>query len=579
MSDLPKGWIQSELDNLLSFVIGGDWGKEANYSDEEFEDVYCIRGTEFKKWRKEKGASAVHRRVKNTSLEKRKLLLNDILIEISGGGPDQPVGRTLLIDQVALNTHKAHPKVCTNFVRLARPHANINSTYLNYYLHSFYLSGEVKNYQGGSNNLRNLKFKDYSQILIPLAPENEQIRIANKLDSILAKVDTAQARLDKTPNILKRFRQSVLAAATSGELTKEWREKKGDDCSKWEILKLEDVCNSVTDGDHQAPPKAETGIPFLVISNVNKGVVDLDKASRWVPPSYFESLKDIRKPQKGDILYTVTGSYGIPVEVHDNAEFCFQRHIAILKPNHSLVDKDYLFHFLSSSNAFEQATKYATGTAQKTLPLRGLRGFEVTMPSMDEQKEIVRQVESLFTMADTVEKQFLEAKVRTNRLVQSTLAKAFRGELVPQNEKDEPASILLEKIQAELAKKPVKKKKVVPKKKVVKPKETKVQVAKQEVVKEKHSKEVTTKVEKELTLSWSGKNAVYVEKAFKELKDSTFTIEQFESVTGFSKSYEELKNLVLSLLKGEAGNNKPLLEIADWDEKTSNYLLRLKESL
>ena len=78
--------------------------------------------------------------MKNTSLEKRELLLNDILIEISGGGPDQPVGRTLLIDQTALNIHKDYPKVCTNFVRLARPHTNIDSAYLNYYLHSFYLS-------------------------------------------------------------------------------------------------------------------------------------------------------------------------------------------------------------------------------------------------------------------------------------------------------------------------------------------------------------------------------------------------------------------------------------------------------
>ncbi len=62
----------------------------------------------------------------------------------------------------------------------------------------------------------------------PLPPLNEQIRIANKLDSLLAKVEAAQTRLDKIPTLLKRFRQSVLAAATSGELTKEWRETEID---------------------------------------------------------------------------------------------------------------------------------------------------------------------------------------------------------------------------------------------------------------------------------------------------------------------------------------------------------------
>ena len=468
--------------------------------------------------------------------------------------------------------------------------------------------------------------------VIPLAPLNEQIRIADKLDSILAKVDAAQARLDKIPNILKRFRQSVLAAATSGELTKEWREAKEANIDKWEVLKLEDVCNSVTDGDHQAPPKAETGVPFLVISNVNQGVVDLDKASRWVPQSYFDSLKDIRKPLKGDILYTVTGSYGIPVKVHDDSEFCFQRHIAILKPNHSLVDKEYLFHFLSSSNAFEQATKHATGTAQKTLPLRGLRGFEMAVPSIDEQKEIVRRLGAVFNMANTVEKQYLEAKTRTNRLTQSILAKAFRGELIPQDPTDEPAEKLLEKIKLEhLKENPItgKKKAAAKSKKVVnliKTDSKKAPIKDQlsaavevnltdekiepEHLKEdpisgkkdsaaEHKKEVNlskadskkahvkdeigTAVEVDLTdektrmKNWLGTNAPYAESAIQKLKGATFSTEQFQSVTGFDKTHEELKTLILSLVKGFPGISEPLIEIVDWEEKTGEYNFKLKD--
>ncbi|MGX8842727.1 restriction endonuclease subunit S, partial [Klebsiella quasipneumoniae] len=78
---------------------------------------------------------------------------------------------------------------------------------------------------------------------------------------------------------------------------------------------LKNLCVSISDGDHQAPPKSETGIPFLVISDVNKGKIDLENVSRWVPESYYLALKEIRKPSLNDILYTVTGSFGIPVVV------------------------------------------------------------------------------------------------------------------------------------------------------------------------------------------------------------------------------------------------------------------------
>jgi type I restriction enzyme S subunit len=431
VSELPKSWVVTRLGDF-AYVKNGFAFKSKHYVPTDTNTVPVIRISDIQN---EKAvidkASHVH---KDNAQQDFLIVKDDLLIAMSGA----TTGKTGVYksDVVAYQNQR---------VGNIKLHSKLlgSNTYKNYLIAS--LSEEILKKAYGAAQ-PNISGKSIEDILVAIAPLNEQTRIADKLDSMLAKVDAAQARLDKIPNILKRFRQSVLAAATSGELTKEWRETKDVNIDKWEVLRLEDVCNSVTDGDHQAPPKAETGVPFLVISNVNKGAIDLDKASRWVPQSYFDSLKDIRKPLKGDILYTVTGSYGIPVEVHDDSEFCFQRHIAILKPNHSLVDKDYLFHFLSSSNAFEQATKHATGTAQKTLPLRGLRGFEVTIPSMGEQKEIVRRVGAVFNMADTVEKQYIDAKARTNRLTQSILAKAFRGKLVEQDPNDESADKLLARI-------------------------------------------------------------------------------------------------------------------------------------
>ncbi|EHJ4140828.1 restriction endonuclease subunit S [Escherichia fergusonii] len=291
----------------------------------------------------------------------------------------------------------------------------------------------------------------FSQAPFKFPPLAEQKIIAEKLDTLLAQVDSTKTRLEQIPQILKRFRQAVLAAVVNGKLSKNTKQ--------WEIYLLKNLCTSISDGDHQAPPKSETGIPFLVISDVNKGVIDFDNVSRWVPESYYQSLKEIRKPCQYDILYTVTGSYGMPVIVNNNKPFCFQRHIAIIKPNRNLIDHRFLAFYLESPQIFKHASDVATGTAQKTVSLSSLRNFEISVPPLKEQHEIVRRVEQLFAYADTIEKQVNNALARVNNLTQSILAKAFRGELTAQWRAENPdlisgensAAALLEKIKAERA--------------------------------------------------------------------------------------------------------------------------------
>lgn len=90
-----------------------------------------------------------------------------------------------------------------------------------------------------------------------------------------------------------------------------------------------------------------------------------------------------------------------------------------------------------------------TTVAQPNINAKTTRAIELDLPSRQEQNEIVRRVESLFAMAETLEKQYQQAKQRIDRLTQSILAKAFKGELVPQDPNDEPASELFKRIQAE----------------------------------------------------------------------------------------------------------------------------------
>ena len=133
---------------------------------------------------------------------------------------------------------------------------------------------------------------------------------------------------------------------------------------------------------------------------MSSGVINLDNVERYVPYDYYLNLKDVRKPELHDVLYTVTGSFGIPVVVRTTSPFCFQRHIAILKPNPDKVDYRFLNTILSSNNAYQQADLVATGTAQKTVPLSGLRAFEFEFPSLQEAQtkahDLVKQFNEEF---------------------------------------------------------------------------------------------------------------------------------------------------------------------------------------
>ena len=205
---------------------------------------------------------------------------------------------------------------------------------------------------------------------------------------------------------------------------------------------MEDYVSSVTDGDHQAPPKVSNGVPFLVISNVASEFIDFAN-TRYVPQDYYDAIQFDRKPERGDILFTVTGSYGIVVKVNTDKQFCFQRHIGLIKP---IIDNDYLVYALRSQYVKKLCDDLSTGTAQKTVGLDTLRSFLIPIPPLQEQKRIVESIEHCLLFVDCIE----ENKGNLQDTIKQTKSKildlAIHGKLVPQDPKNEPATELLKRI-------------------------------------------------------------------------------------------------------------------------------------
>lgn len=155
----------------------------------------------------------------------------------------------------------------------------------------------------------------------------------------------------------------------------------------WKKAKLSECCQSISNGDHQAPPKSNKGIPFVTISNIKDNSFDFTNCMH-VPQSYYDNLLAKRKPQKGDILYSVVGSFGIPVLIKENVKFTFQRHIAILRPNPHIVEPAYMYYSMLSKAFFLQADAAAIGAAQRTISLSSLQNLTINLPDLPTQRRI-----------------------------------------------------------------------------------------------------------------------------------------------------------------------------------------------
>ena len=241
----------------------------------------------------------------------------------------------------------------------------------------------------------------------------EQERIVARIEELFSQLDAGVETLKKTKAQLAVYRQAVLKEAFA--VCKEY-------------VAIESVTQHVTDGDHMPPPKADNGIPFIMISNIKGNAISWGNTA-FVGRDYYDSIEPKRKPQKGDVLYTVTGSYGIPVLVDFNKEFCFQRHIALLRPNDAIEQK-YLYYSLMEPSVYAQATKGATGTAQKTVGLGILRKIEIPfIENHSDQLRIVEAIESRLSVCDSIEHTVDTALQQAEAMRQSILKDAFEGKL------------------------------------------------------------------------------------------------------------------------------------------------------
>jgi type I restriction enzyme S subunit len=252
---------------------------------------------------------------------------------------------------------------------------------------------------------------DIKRMYIPLPPLSEQRRIV----AILRQAD----RLRQLRREADEKAQRLLPAL--------FYEMFGDPATNpkgWSVASLENVCVQITDGTHQPPPFTEEGIPFLFVSNIVDGEINLN-TTKHISQKTYEALMKRCPIEKGDVLYSTVGSYGVPVVVETDQPFAFQRHIALIKPDRTIIDPLFLRSMLNSSYVKAQVNQRVRGIAQATLNLGEIAELRIYVPPLVLQQEFANKAR----IAQIGKTNCIAVNHELNTLFQSLLAQAFSGEL------------------------------------------------------------------------------------------------------------------------------------------------------
>ncbi|HIF9541034.1 TPA: restriction endonuclease subunit S [Photobacterium damselae] len=440
MSELPKGWVSVCLNDVVDKIVGGGTPSKSKPSYYTGEIPWM------------------------TVKDMNKLYLTDTIDHITQEAVDNsstnviPAGTPIIATRMSLGkiVRANFDSAINQDLKAIFVNSSINKFYFEYWYRSKSMLIESL---GTGTTVKGVRLEVLKDLKFPLSSLAEQKRIVEKLDEVLAQIDTIKAHLDGIPAILKRFRQSVLAAAVSGKLTEEWRGnsgyKKHDLCDDWQwgtvpfewTVKFYPELVESRLGKMLDKSKNE-GNPTKYLGNINV---------RWFDTN-LSNVQDILvsdKEQKelalsvGDVLICEGGEPGRCCIWNKNLEevIIFQKALHRARVKKEIIPEWLTYNLKRDADGLI-LNQLFTGTTIKHLTGKALKKYPLRVPSLEEQKEIVRLVDQYFAFADTIEVQVKKTQARVDNLTPSILAKAFRGELVEQDPNDEPADKLLERIAA-----------------------------------------------------------------------------------------------------------------------------------
>ncbi|MGG5179079.1 restriction endonuclease subunit S [Bacillus sp. MM09(2025)] len=362
-------------------------------------------------------------------------------------------------------------------VAYLRPNEKIFDTeYLNYMFNSIFFRTQAEGVARGTTRLR-ITRKNLGNLAIPFPPLNEQKRIANKVERLLGKIEEAKQLIEEVKETFELRRAAILDKAFRGELTRRWREENirkipisSDPLNSvgtnnksikatslvpeasipdtWKWVLSNELFSFITSGSRGwAKYYSDDGDLFLRVGNLNHESIDIDLTNRQnvSPPEGTEGTRTL--VQEGDILVSITADVGrIAVVPKQFPKAYINQHIALARPSSGYCI-EYVAWFLSSRNGGRlQFDRLQRGATKAGLRLNDIKNVWLPVPSLEEQYEIVRKIQSAFNKFEVAEKSLTDTLEVYEELEKSILGKAFRGELGTNDPSEENAIELLKEV-------------------------------------------------------------------------------------------------------------------------------------
>jgi type I restriction enzyme S subunit len=497
---LPEGWAFTTLGSLSTYVTSGsrDWSKYYSDCGALFVRTQDINQNKLAPF----GDIARVALPKQVEGKRTLIAQGDLLITITGAN----VGKCAHVD---ISVPEAYVSQSVALVRLAR---SCDGRFIKQQLISPSVDDERTLLQQSAYGVGRpvLNLDNLRDLPIHLAPISEERRIVAKVEELFALVNSARTRLSRVPAILKRFRQELLAAACSGRLTEDWRQQQAQPTDivdrqlfelqrkrrellkkdakpaspnpnfeanspeSWRSVSIDELSTRITSGsrDWKRYYREDGTGTFIMAQNVRPLFFDRSFRLAVAPP---HNNRDRTRSQvnEGDLLVTIVGANtGDVCQVPEPLkEHYVCQSVALIRPVSGLFSAFLELYLNSPAHGQAQYKDWIYGEGRPHLSFDQLRETAVTLPSIEEQQEIVNRVNRLFRLADLIEERVKKVSKCAERLTQSILAKAFRGELVPteaelarrEGRDYEPAAVLLERIkkerEAQISNKPERKRK------------------------------------------------------------------------------------------------------------------------
>lgn len=267
---------------------------------------------------------------------------------------------------------------------------------------------------------------DIQKFIIPVPPLSEQKRIVKFLDEEFSKIDTLKTNAETNLKNAKELFETTLEKELNplSRHSERSEESSAELPSGWEWKKMRDVCD-VRDGTHDSPKYHKEGYPLVTSKNLKNGLIDVDNV-KYISKEDYEAINKRSKVCVGDILFAMIGTIGNAVLVSE--EPCYAiKNVALFKKS-TLINPKFLQYILNSSFILEKMQQEAKGTTQRFVGLDYLRSFQIPLPPLSVQKEIVARLDKLSENVKRLEANYKQIIANCDELKKSILKKTFERE-------------------------------------------------------------------------------------------------------------------------------------------------------